>query len=253
MLRFASLGSGSEGNGLLVESGDTCVLVDCGFSIKETVRRLARLGREPRDVAAILVTHEHGDHLGGVGPFARRYGTTVWASAGTAHQGRLDVPELCLLNTHQAFSLGNLEIRPFPVPHDAREPCQFVIADERHALGILTDLGSLTPWVRQMLDGVDALLLECNHDLRMLAQGRYPASLKARVGGAWGHLNNAQSAELLASLTREKLQQVVAAHLSRENNRAELAQAALAEVLDGYDARLSVADQDDGFTWIELE
>lgn len=253
MIRFASLGSGSAGNGLLVEAGATCVLIDCGFTLKETERRLARLGRRPEDLAALLVTHEHGDHLGGVGPFARRHKTPVYMTAGTASVDRAgELPELCLMNSHEAFALGDLEVQPFPVPHDAREPCQFVFGHRARRLGLLTDLGSTTPWVEKMLAGVDGLVLECNHDRELLLSGAYPPSLKARVGGGWGHLNNDQAAGLLARLERGALQQVVAAHLSRDNNRPDLVAEALEPVLDGSVARLTIADQDEGFGWMEL-
>lgn len=254
MIRFASLGSGSEGNGMLVEAGDTCLLLDCGFTVKETVRRLARLGRAPEDVTGILVTHEHGDHLSGVGPLARRYGLPVWMTAGTASVDRVgELPVLHLLNSHEDFTIGAVTVRPFPVPHDAREPCQFVFRHQELSLGVLTDLGSTTPWIQRMLDGVDGLVLECNHDIAMLASGRYPDSLKARVGGNWGHLNNRQAAGLLASLERNRLQHLVAAHLSRENNAPALVAEALAPVLDGYDATMTIACQDDGFGWMELD
>lgn len=254
MLRFASLGSGSEGNGLVIESDGCCVLVDCGFTLKETERRLARLGLAATDLAAILVTHEHGDHLNGVGVLARRHKTPVWMTHGTAAAERIGVvPSLHLLSSHEPITIGALEIQPFPVPHDAREPCQFVIGDGRRRLGLLTDAGSITPWMQKMLAGVDALIVECNHDSGLLAEGAYPPSLKARVGGDWGHLNNAQAAQLVRALPRETLQYVVAAHLSKENNRPEWVADSLGEVLDGYAATLSIACQDDGFTWITLD
>lgn len=253
MLRFASLGSGSRGNATLVEAGDTCVMVDCGFSVSETRRRLARLCKAPEDIAAILVTHEHSDHIGGVAAFARRYGTPVWMTAGTSvMHADTDVPCLDWFTGHEAFAIGDLQVAPFTVPHDAREPCQFVFGDGAARLGVLTDTGCITAHIREMLDGCDALLLECNHDAAMLAAGPYPPALKRRVGGRLGHLSNAQAAELLAALDTGALRHVVAAHLSDKNNRPELARAALADALCCGQDWIGIADQAVGLDWRQV-
>jgi len=231
-LRFASLGSGSKGNGTLVEAGDTCVLLDCGFTLKDTERRLARLGKTPADIDAILVTHEHSDHIKGVPAFANKYQTTVYASYGTGNYGARRGDSAKSLNQqsyfqaiqlNQNFSIGSLNISPVAVPHDAREPCQYVIAKGEKSFGLLTDLGSITPLVLAHYKQCDALFLECNHDVQMLADGPYPYSLKRRVGGDWGHLSNVQAAELLCGVENERLQHVVMAHLSEQNNTPELA------------------------------
>jgi len=249
-LRFAYLGSGSRGNGLLVESGRTTVLVDCGFSIAETERRLLRLGREPQDLAAVLVTHEHSDHIQGVARFARRHGLPVWMTAGTHASGRCaDHADVRLFSVHVPFHIDGLHIQPYPVPHDAREPSQFVFGDGSRRLGLLTDAGSSTPHIRQCLSGLDALVLECNHDPGLLAASRYSPLLKRRVGGRFGHLSNRQAADLLAELDVGRLQHLVAAHLSEENNRPELARQALCGVLDCAPDWIAVATQDDGLDW----
>ncbi len=249
-MRFALLGSGSRGNATLVEAGDSRVLVDCGFSVAETERRLGRLGLVAADIDALLVTHEHGDHIRGVAPFARRHGTPVWMTAGTALAARdTDLPVVEWHSGHEPFVIGGLEITPFPVPHDAREPCQFTFSDGARRLGVLTDLGSPTPCVVAALDGCDALVLECNHDPGLLARGPYPPALKARVAGALGHLSNGQAADLLGRLDCSRLQHLVAAHLSEKNNLPALATAALAGVLGCGADWIAVADQDLGLDW----
>lgn len=254
MLRFASLGSGSRGNATLVEAGGTCVMVDCGFSVSETRRRLARLGKTPDDIAAILVTHEHSDHIAGVAAFARRFDVPVWMTAGTSvMHADTDVPNLDWFSGHApAFAIGDLHVTPFPVPHDAREPCQFVFGDGAVRLGVLTDTGSVTAHIRQVLDGCNALLLECNHDTGLLADGPYPPMLKRRVGGRLGHLSNDQAAELLAALDTGALRHLVAAHLSDKNNRPQLARAALAAVLGCAPDWIGIADQTQGLDWRQV-
>lgn len=254
-MRFACLGSGSEGNGLLVEADGTRVLIDCGFGIRDTVARLSRLEVAPETLAAIVVTHEHGDHIGGVAAFAVRYEIPVWLTFGTltAVAGRFaGLPRVCGFDSHDAFAIGGLEFRPFPVPHDAREPAQFICSDGRWRLGMLTDLGVSTPHVEASLSGCDALLLECNHDLDMLTNGGYPHPLKARIAGRFGHLDNGAAAALLAKIDTSRLQHLFAAHLSQQNNRPELARAALAAALGCAPEWIGIADQHEGFGWREL-
>ncbi len=251
-MRFASLGSGSEGNGLIVEAGDTRILIDCGFGVRDCAARLARLGIEPSSITAIFVTHEHSDHVGGVAALAARYGIGVWLTFGTlsAVAGRFDgLARVYGFDSHDALVIGDLEVRPFPVPHDAREPVQFVVGDGEHRLGVLTDLGMSTPHVRASLSGCDALVLECNHDREMLHAGSYPAALKQRIAGRFGHLCNDDSAALLASLDCSRLQHIIAAHLSRENNRPDLARNALASALNCASDWIGIAEQDSGFAW----
>ncbi len=252
-MRFASLGSGSEGNGLVVEAGSTRVLMDCGFGMADSVARLSRLGLQVSDLAGIVVTHEHSDHLGGVGRLARKHKLPVWLTAGTLAMAQdMDGVVVRVIDSHAAFAVDGLEIQPFPVPHDAREPVQYVFGDGACRLGVLTDTGSSTPHVEAMLAGVDALVLECNHDAIMLENGPYPVSLKRRVGGRFGHLENSQSAALLGKLKHDKLQCVMAAHVSRKNNTSALAQRALAQVLNCADDDVRVACQTTGFDWITL-
>ena len=254
-MRFACLGSGSEGNGLLVEVGATRVLVDCGFGVRDTVTRLGRLDVEPESISAIVVTHEHNDHVGGVAAFAARYATPVWLTFGTlsAASDRLGaLAHVYGFDSHDAFAIGDVEVRPFPVPHDAREPVQFVLSDGRWRLGVLTDLGVSTTHVETTLSGCDALVLECNHDIDMLANGDYPYPLKQRIAGKFGHLDNAAAAGLLSRLDYSNLKHVFAAHLSQQNNTRELARAALAGALNCAPEWIGIADQHVGFAWREF-
>jgi phosphoribosyl 1,2-cyclic phosphodiesterase len=156
------------------------------------------------------------------------------------------------IDSHAAFVVGDIEVRPFPVPHDAREPVQFVFSDGRSVFGLLTDTGCVTPHMIAMLSACDALMLECNHDLDLLADGNYPVALKRRIAGRFGHLDNASAADLLARIDHRRLKHVVAAHLSQENNRPELARGALASVLGCAQDWIGVADQDNGLDWRDV-
>jgi phosphoribosyl 1,2-cyclic phosphodiesterase len=255
MLRFASLGSGSEGNALIVEVGETRLMLDCGFSLAETELRLGRLGLAPTDVSAILVTHEHGDHIRGAGKFARKHRIPVWLTYGTlaSQADNFFPPELVReIDSHAPFAIDDVEVFPFPVPHDAREPAQFVFGDGALRFGVLTDVGGTTPHIESMLSGLNGLMLEANHDTALLQQSAYPASLKERIGGRFGHLSNSASATLLSKLDCGALQHCVAAHLSRQNNSPDHARAALAPVLGCVPEWIGIADQQNGLDWRTL-
>jgi len=254
VIRFASLGSGSAGNALLVESGATRLMVDCGFGQRETARRLARLTRMPEDLDGILVTHEHGDHVGGVFPMARRHKLPVWLTYGTyaACESAATGVDVRIIDSQESFTIDALEVQPYPVPHDAREPVQFVFSDGVKALGLLTDAGEITTHIREVLSGIDGLVLECNHDAAMLALSNYPAFLQRRIAGRLGHLENDAAASLVREIDTSKLQHVVAAHLSEQNNRPSLAVRALANALGWAEERIGVACQERGFAWRQL-
>lgn len=258
-MRFCSLGSGSTGNATLVEADDlggaTRLLIDCGFTLKELGLRLARCGVEAQSITAVFVTHEHGDHVGCALALARRYGIPLWMSRGTWRAiGSPDIGHdlLRYARDGETLAIGALEIAPYTVPHDAAEPLQLSCSDGARRLGVLTDAGCITPHLTAALQRCDALLLECNHDRAMLAASSYPASLKRRVGGTLGHLANDSAAELLRACRHDRLRHVVAAHLSLQNNRAELAAAALATVLGGRPDDIVVADARAGFGWLDL-
>lgn len=257
-MRFLSLGSGSGGNALVVEARNstttTRVLVDCGFSLRELVLRLARARLEIDDLDAVFLTHEHGDHVGCAPALARRQKIPLWTSRGTWQAlGDVDLgitPDIA--RDGDAIEIGDLCLMPYTVAHDAREPLQLTCTDGMRRLGVLTDVGSITPHLLSNLAGCDALLLECNHDADLLAASTYPASLKARIAGPHGHLSNAAAASILASCVHPGLRHVVAAHLSERNNRPQLARAALASALAGNPEEIAVADPHTGFDWITL-
>ncbi len=251
-MRFASIGSGSEGNGLLVEAGVSRVLIDCGFGARDAALRVRRLGIEPESITAILVTHEHTDHAGGVPAFAAKHRIPVWTTFGTLQvigERFAEVEQVYGFDSHDAFAIGDLHVQPFPVPHDAREPVQFVIGDGAARVGVLTDIGGSTPYVEASLSGCDALVLECNHDPEMLAYSDYPHPLKRRIAGRYGHLCNDGAAALLGALDTSRLQHIIAAHLSRQNNTPAKARAALAGALDCAPEWVGIADQACGFDW----
>jgi phosphoribosyl 1,2-cyclic phosphodiesterase len=251
-LRFASLGSGSRGNATLVEWPQGALLIDCGFSVKETELRLSRLGKTAAELTAIVVTHEHSDHIKGVAALARRYDLPVYITPGTYYSRDMgDLPQLNLIHSYAPFVLEGLQVTPVAVPHDAREPAQFVFEYAGLRLGILTDLGSITPHVEAHYQTCDAIMLEANHDPYLLASGTYPASLKQRVGGQWGHLSNQQAAGFLQRLDTQRLQHLVVAHISQHNNSLALAQAALAPVTQAVQ-QITYACQDQGFDWLAL-
>ena len=254
-MRFCCLGSGSEGNGLVVESGATRILVDCGFPVADTMLRLARFGIEPESLSGIVVTHEHADHIGGVARFAARFQIPVWLTYGTlsAANGRMSgLPCLHPFDGHDPFAIGDIEVFPIPVPHDAREPVQYAFGDGARRMALLTDIGTPTPYVAESLSGCDALVLECNHDPELLAAGSYPPLLKARIAGRHGHLANDVAAELLRMIDCTRLQHIFAAHLSRENNRPQLARGALSGALGCAEDWIGIADQSVGFEWREI-
>lgn len=267
MLRFASLASGSKGNCLVAEAGNTRVLIDCGLGPRQMVRRLQALGLEPGSICALLITHEHDDHAGGAYAFAAAYGIPLWMTHGTHHAllaaGLLgdanddlprgdQAPAIHFLDSRSSLALGDVLVQPFTVPHDAREPVQYVLSDGAFRLGVLTDLGAQTAHVTETLSGCDALVLECNHDLDLLWAGGYPRWLKERICGPLGHIDNGTAERLLGSLDRSKLQHVIAAHLSQQNNRPEYARRALARAMDCAEDWIQLADQEAGFGWREL-
>jgi phosphoribosyl 1,2-cyclic phosphodiesterase len=227
-------------------------MVDCGFGRRELERRMALRGMHPRDLAGILVTHEHSDHSGGVAALARHYGIPVFASAGTAKAARLEEAKPGVLVSERPERIGDIEVLPVTVPHDAREPCQFVLGHAKRRLGVLTDLGSVSKLVRDRYACCDALVLECNHDAAMLANGDYPYPLKQRIAGRFGHLDNDAAAGILGRIDASRLKHLVAAHLSKQNNTPELVRAALATALGCAPDWIGIADQAAGFDWREV-
>jgi len=250
-LRYCALGSGSRGNALLVESGATLLMIDCGLSRRAFEERIAAIGRSPEDLTALLITHEHSDHCRGLPALARRYGHKIYMTQGTAsaiaHEGPFEP-----LNSHRPLNIGSILIEPFPVPHDAREPCQFVFSANGKRLGLLTDTGRITPHIEQSLDACDALALEFNHDVDRLMRGTYPAAVKARVASHYGHLSNAQAATLVSKFVGNGLQDVLALHISEQNNTPALVTHSVAETRSKSTFNFHLATQDTPTQWYEI-
>lgn len=257
MLRFRSLASGSSGNATLIEASDglrrTRVLVDCGLGLRQLIARLAVEGIDPADLDGIFITHEHGDHIGCAPMMVARYGVPLWTSAGTAQYAAFAGLEsaLNLVRDGQVFAIGGIQFHPFTVPHDAREPLQLRCTDGDRVLGLMTDIGHVTGHALAALAGCHALVLESNHDVELLAQSRYPDFLKRRVGGQHGHLSNVQAAAALGALRHDRLNTVVAAHLSERNNRPDLVSRAFAAVLGCGEADVLLAERH-GRGWLDV-
>lgn len=255
MMRFKSLGSGSSGNATLVQStgSDPCnLLIDCGFGLKQMVQRLEKSGVLPSALDAIFITHEHGDHTGCVQALSNQYKIPVWMSAGTSAAMGFDNTNglLQTATDGDVIAMKGLQLNPFTVPHDAREPLQLSCTDGATKLGVLTDLGHATGHVLNQLQGCHALILECNHDAYLLAASVYPPFLKQRVGGHYGHLANSQAAGIAGSVLHSGLKHVVAAHLSQQNNLPELVKNCLAQALSCNADDILIASQDDGCQWL---
>jgi phosphoribosyl 1,2-cyclic phosphodiesterase len=249
--RFASLGSGSKGNSTVVEIGDERILVDCGFTLKQAEARLARIDLRPADLSAILVTHEHSDHACGGGPLAYKYAIPVFASFGTLESASRSASLIgTAINAHEPFMIGSAEVQPVVVPHDAREPTQFVFRHGEVSIGVISDLGCVTPFVIEHYSGLDGLLMESNYDTNMLAKGRYPERVKRRIASELGHLSNDQAAAFLGAVANPRLQ-VVVGHVSEENNHSELLSETFAPHAEQV-GRLSFATQELGAEWHEV-
>jgi phosphoribosyl 1,2-cyclic phosphodiesterase len=256
MLRFKNLGSGSSGNATVIqarsESTLTHLLVDCGLGIRQLEFRLGQAGMLAEQIDAIFITHEHTDHIGCVHRLALRERIPVWMSHGTyAALGQPDFDGLLRIACDEVpIQVGALQVLPFTVPHDAREPLQLTCTDGAARFGVLTDLGHATSHVLEQLAGCGTLMLECNHDTQMLADSAYPAFLKRRVGGDYGHLANDAAALIAQAALASGLKQVVAAHLSERNNRPDLVRQALAAALGCAEADIHVAGAATGSGWL---
>jgi len=254
MLEVAALGSGSSGNSVLVRSASTTLLIDCGFTLKETRARLATLGVSLDNIDGILISHEHGDHVKGAGPISRKHPVPVWVTHGTFNGARDNrFPHVRVFNAHESFTIGDVHIDPFPTPHDAAESCQFVFESAGVRFANVTDLGACTPHVRAKLVGVDGLLVECNYDPDMLRNGPYPPMLQARIRSDWGHLGNDQAAELVAYLDHTKLQYILLGHLSEQNNTDEVAHQTVCKRLSRGHERVHVLAQHACSQWFRID
>lgn len=246
---FSVLGSGSKGNCVFIESGKTAILIDGGFSGKEIGVRLAVLGKDIDCLNGIFVTHEHHDHINGVGVMSRRCSIPVFANEGTFRGGEKRLKKLFKrkeFHTGDTLSFQDLNVRSFAVSHDTNDPVGYIISDGRRALGYCTDTGIVSTLVGNRLKGLDSLILEFNHDPELLRNGPYPPSLQQRVRSNQGHLANEDSAKLLEKIVHENLQHVILAHLSETNNLPEIAyREAAAAIPDTFSEKiLKISDQD---------
>lgn len=256
-MRLVVLGSGSGGNALVLESGGQRLMVDAGFSCREIEKRLAKVGLTGEGFAGLILTHEHSDHTRGVKRFAKRHQVPVFATAGTMEGVGLggNGVETRVLAAGRTERVGDFQIEPFAIPHDAREPIGLVMQDlQGRRVGLVADLGarSRTAWGR--LTDLDALILESNHDLDMLRNGPYPWPLKQRVASRHGHLSNHEAADGIPELDSSQLQWVVLYHLSRTNNLPALAMDSVGEALsrEGSPAEICVANQFEPSPWMEV-
>ena len=258
MLRFKNLGSGSAGNATLIQAqsgqSSTQILIDCGLSMTELSSRLERIDLELSDLDALFITHEHSDHVGHARQFGLRTGKPIWFSQGTQLASQtlewgLGSEQLCCARDGETIEVGELQITPFTVPHDAREPLQVCLSDGNVKLGLVTDLGHASAHVLKSLQHCQALILEANHDQDLLRLSKYPSFLKSRISGPLGHLSNQASAELLKNVMHDQLKTVVAAHLSEKNNTPELVGQAFAAVLNCAADEVIIAHQDHGTEW----
>ena len=245
-LRFSVLASGSSGNACYVETAEARVLIDSGLSGEELIRRMEGNGIDPSKLDGIFLTHEHIDHIRGAGPLARRFDLPVYANRLTMRRALKNVGNLSkpvFFQTGQPIMLRGLCIETFTKCHDAADPVGVMVHADGARLGIITDLGRSSPVVEDRLRGCHALVLEFNHDEKMLEEGPYPPELKRRIKGPEGHLSNSQAGELLTTLCHNALSTVVLAHLSEKNNDPEKAVGASKTALSGFRVRVLVSEQ----------
>lgn len=257
-MRICSIGSGSKGNGTLIQTDQGCLLIDCGFGLKDTIARMAEKQIALEHLTALLVTHEHGDHGKGVGMLARKANVPIYLSAGTyqallAREILRDDDKVVILSPEKAIKLIGLTVFPVPVPHDARETFQFVVKSQTHCFGLLTDVGSITPHLIDSYAECDALFLEFNHDFDMLWDGPYPESLKHRVGGNLGHLSNEQAINFLKAIQKYNLKTLVVSHVSEQNNNINIVDKMIKEIRHCDAESLIYSNQETGCEWIDLE
>ncbi len=265
-MQFASIASGSSGNCLYTGNDDTHLLIDAGISKKRIEEGLNGFGVDPGDIDALLITHEHSDHIKGLGVMARKYHMPIYATRGTIREilkqrtlGEVDPSLFREVRAGESFRIGNLEIHPFSIPHDASDPVSYRVEDGRFKIGTATDLGYYDESILKALQGCDILYVEANHDIRMLETGPYPYQLKVRILGNYGHLSNETSGQMVCRLQHDGLQRVILGHLSKENNFPDLALRAVQYELESDNAgsgqmpEICVAPRDKALNIITLK
>jgi len=255
-MRFSVLGSGSRGNAVYIEAGNSSVLIDAGFSGKELQKRMEAIGRDLADVNAICITHEHGDHISGAGVISRRYEIPIVINGATLEAASPKMGKLfgtTIFSAGEVIEVGDLEIRSFCISHDTAEPVGYVVSNGNKRLGYLTDTGKVSHLMARRLLSCQGVILEFNHDLEMLKYGPYPLPLQQRVRSSRGHLSNDDAADFLTDLMEGEIREVVLAHLSEKNNTVELArEAAKKRLLQWPAVNLHVARQDCAMPLLEL-
>ncbi|MDY7026059.1 MAG: MBL fold metallo-hydrolase [Pseudomonadota bacterium] len=252
------MSSGSKGNATLIQSAaGHHILVDCGLSVSSLKTRLSAAGRKLEDIRAVLLTHEHSDHSQGVATLSRKLGIPMYLTRGTYHAehraGRLKGEERVeIIDCHTGFELFDFQVQPVVVPHDAKEPCQYIFQSGDHRLGLLTDVGKITPHIIEHYTGCDALIVEANHDPEMLRIGPYPPKLKQRVGGIYGHLSNQQTQAFLQAVACERLKTLMIAHISEKNNSEQHVQNALESLDNIQHCDVHIAKQNTVMPWVNL-
>jgi phosphoribosyl 1,2-cyclic phosphodiesterase len=235
-IRFSVLASGSTGNAIYIETDQQRLLIDCGLSSRKMEGLFQKINRDPSQLDGLLVTHEHSDHIKGLGAFARRYQTPIYANEKTWKAmedavGTLSTDQKFIFPTGTVKTFGDIDVESFQVSHDAAEPMFFVFHHGGKRLALATDLGYVSERIKKIIDGADAYILEANHDIQMLLAGRYPWNVKRRILGDSGHISNEDAGEALADVFSDRTKQVYLAHLSKDNNMKELARMSVAEKL----------------------
>ena len=229
-MRLASIASGSSGNCIYIGSDNTHIIVDTGITNKRLEAGLGELGIKASELGGVLITHEHSDHICGLGVFARKHHVPIYATRGTIDEikrmkslGEFDKELLHVINTDEDFNICDIRVNAFDTTHDAAMPCGYRVSSGKKSAAVVTDLGNYTSYVTNHLQGLDAMVIEANHDIRMLETGPYPYYLKKRILGDYGHLSNERSGQLLCELLHDNMKGIILGHLSKENNMAELA------------------------------
>jgi phosphoribosyl 1,2-cyclic phosphodiesterase len=255
-MRFSVLGSGSRGNAVFIESGNTGILIDAGFSGKELEKRLGAIARSLSDVQALCITHEHNDHICGAGVISRRWSIPAYANYGTFIAGEKKMGKLFKFKefeTGDTLTIGDLQVRSFRISHDTADPVGYVISDGKKSVGYCTDTGKVSHLMEQRLKGCNGVILEFNHNPEMLKNGPYPLPLQQRVRSSLGHLSNEDAADFLAQLLKTEMDHLVLAHLSEKNNTPELAaKAARRSITESSGVNMHIAPQDRPLGLIKL-
>ena len=239
-LQISVLASGSSGNSIYITDGSTSILIDAGLSGKELSRRMNKVGISADQIDAVLITHEHRDHISGAGVISRRYNLPVYANQLTWESGKeligpVSEENCCIFD--QEFMIENIGITPFSISHDAADPVGYILHCNNRSIGIATDMGYFTPEIKAKLKGLDFMIVEANHDLDMLMTGSYPWNLKNRIKGKEGHLSNDDAAALIPELITDNFPRILLGHLSKDNNNPDLAYITVKNNLDEYDLK----------------